>query len=405
MGIKERFLRYVKVYSTSDPDNEGTIPSAAREFDMAHMLEGELRDMGLEGVKCDDQAYVYGFLPATPGCENVPKIGFIAHMDTAPDFCGENVNPVVHENYDGGDIMLKGRTIHVADFPHLKKLVGRTVITSDGTTLLGGDDKAGVAEIMTMLDEVISSGIPHGYIAVGFTPDEEIGAGADGFDVKGFGCDYAYTVDGGEPYSIEYENFNAAAASFTVHGFNVHPGGSKDTMINASLVAMEINAMLPAGDTPRNTEHYEGFFHLCSMSGNVEKANLEYIVRDHSSSMFEARLETMRHIQKVLNEKYGAGTVELSIREQYRNMLEMIKPCMQVVDIVKDAIRDAGLEPIAEPIRGGTDGARLSYMGLPCPNLGTGGYAAHGPYEHVTVEGMEKCTEVLINIVKRYAKT
>lgn len=404
MSVTERFLRYVKVYTTSDPDNEGTIPSAAREFDLAHMLESELKEMGLEGVVCDEQAYVYGYLPATPGCEGAPNVGFIAHMDTAPDFCGENVNPVVHENYDGGDVELNGRTIRVADFPSMAKLKGRTLITADGTTLLGGDDKAGVAEIMTMLEQVIKSGIPHGRIAVGFTPDEEIGAGADGFDVKGFGCDFAYTVDGGEEGGIDYENFNAASADFTVHGFNVHPGSSKNTMINASLVAMEINAMLPSGDTPRDTDGYEGFFHLCSMSGNVEKAALEYIVRDHSATVFDARLETLRHIQKLINEKYGEGTAELTIREQYRNMIEMIRPCIQVVDYAKEAIREAGLEPIVEPIRGGTDGARLSYMGLPCPNLGTGGYAAHGPYEHVTVEGMEKCTEILVNIVKRCAK-
>ena len=222
MSVTERFLRYVKVYTTSDPDNESTIPSAAREFDLAHMLESELKEMGLEGVVCDEQAYVYGYLPATPGCEGAPNVGFIAHMDTAPDFCGENVNPIVHENYDGGDVELKGRTIRVADFPNMAKLKGRTLITADGTTLLGGDDKAGVAEIMTMLEEVIASKIPHGRIAVGFTPDEEIGAGADGFDVKGFGCDFAYTVDGGEEGGIDYENFNAASADFTVHGFNVH---------------------------------------------------------------------------------------------------------------------------------------------------------------------------------------
>ncbi|MGN0742056.1 MAG: tripeptide aminopeptidase PepT, partial [Candidatus Fimadaptatus sp.] len=251
MGVTERFLRYVKVHTASDPTVEGRIPSAEREFDLAHMLADELRGLGLEGVRCDDKAYVYGFLPATAGCESAPKVGFIAHMDTAPDFCGENVQPIVHENYDGGDVELKGRTIRVADFPHMKKLAGRTLITADGTTLLGGDDKAGVAEIMTMLERLIGEGIPHGRVAVGFTPDEEVGAGADAFDVAGFGCDFAYTVDGGEEGGIDYENFNAAGANFTVHGFNVHPGSSKDTMINASLVAMEINAMLPAGDTPR----------------------------------------------------------------------------------------------------------------------------------------------------------
>lgn len=404
MGVTERFLKYVKVHTASDPAVEGKIPSAEREFDLAHMLADELREMGLEGVRCDEQAYVYGYLPATPGCEAAPKIGFIAHMDTAPDFSGENVRPVLHENYDGGDVQLENRVIHVSDFPHMKKLAGRTLITASGDTLLGGDDKAGVAEIMTMMERIIADKIPHGRIAVGFTPDEEVGAGADGFDVEGFGCDFAYTVDGGEEGGIDYENFNAAGADFTVHGFNVHPGSSKDTMINASLVAMEINSLLPGTETPRDTDGYEGFYHLCSMSGNVELAKLEYIVRDHSAEMFAARLETLRHIAKIMNEKYGEGTVELNITEQYRNMLELIRPCFHLIDNAKAAIREAGLEPIVEPIRGGTDGARLSYMGLPCPNLGTGGYAGHGPYEHITVEGMEKCVEILLNIVKIYAK-
>ena len=402
MGLLDRFLRYVKVDTTSEPDVQGVQPTAQREFDLAHMLADELKELGLEGVKCDDKAYVYGYLPATPGCENAPKLGFIAHMDTSPDFCGANVNPVVHENYDGGDVKLNGRTLYVADFPHLKKLAGRTLITADGTTLLGGDDKAGVAEIMTMVERI--KDCPHGRIAVGFTPDEEVGAGADGFDVAGFGCDYAYTVDGGEEGGICYENFNAAAADFEVHGFNVHPGSSKDTMINASLVAMEINAMLPACDTPRNTEGYEGFFHLGSMEGNVERALLRYIVRDHSAERFESRLELLRHIEKVINEKYGAGTAKLTIKQQYRNMIELIKPCFHLIDNACAAIREAGLEPIIEPIRGGTDGARLSYMGLPCPNLGTGGYAGHGPYEHITLEGMEKCVQILMGIVKRYAQ-
>ena len=405
MSITERFLRYVKVYTTSDPDNEGTIPSAAREFDLAHMLESELKEMGLEGVVCDEQAYVYGYLPATPGCEGAPNVGFIAHMDTAPDFCGENVNPVVHENYDGGDVELKGRTIRVADFPNMAKLKGRRLITADGTTLLGGDDKAGVAEIMTMLEQVIKSGIPHGRIAVGFTPDEEIGAGANGFDVKGFGCDFAYTVDGGEEGGIDYENFNAASADFTVHGFNVHPGSSKNTMINASLVAMEINAMLPSGDTPRDTEGYEGFFHLCSMSGNVEKAALEYIVRDHSATVFDARLETLRHIQKLINEKYGEGTAELTIREQYpQHDRDDNAPAYRWSITPRKPFARRVWNPSSSRFAAAPTARACRTWALPCPNLGTGGYAAHGPYEHVTVEGMEKCTEILVNIVKRCAK-
>lgn len=402
MKLLDRFLKYVKVYTTSDANAEGVMPSAQREFELAHMLAAELEEMGLSDVKCDDKAYVYGYLPATKGLESAPKIGFIAHMDTAPDFNGEGVKPIIHENYDGGDIALKGRTIHVADFPELKRFAGRTLVTADGTTLLGGDDKAGIAEIMTMLDEL--KDCAHGRVGVCFTPDEEVGAGADGFDVAGFGCDFAYTVDGGEEGGVEYENFNAAAADFRVHGFNVHPGSAKDTMINAALVAMEINAMLPSGDTPRLTEGYEGFYHLCEVKGNVEYAELNYIVRDHSAEMFEARLNTLRHIAKVINERYGAGTVELKIKEQYRNMLEKIKPCFHLIDNARRAIEQAGLEPVIEPIRGGTDGARLSYMGLPCPNLGTGDHAAHGPYEYVTVEGMLKCVEIIVNIVKLYAR-
>lgn len=403
MSVKDVFLDLVS-YPTASDETTGTTPSTPGQKVLgAHIVE-HMKSIGIADARMDEMGYVYGTIPAT--AERGTTVGFIAHMDTYGGVSGENIHPQVIENYNGGAIALggSGLSLSPAAEPALLGHVGKTLITTDGTTLLGGDDKAGVAEIMTMLEQVIKSGIPHGRIAVGFTPDEEIGAGANGFDVKGFGCDFAYTVDGGEEGGIDYENFNAASADFTVHGFNVHPGSSKNTMINASLVAMEINAMLPSGDTPRDTEGYEGFFHLCSMSGNVEKAALEYIVRDHSATVFDARLETLRHIQKLINEKYGEGTAELTIREQYRNMIEMIRPCIQVVDYAKEAIREAGLEPIVEPIRGGTDGARLSYMGLPCPNLGTGGYAAHGPYEHVTVEGMEKCTEILVNIVKRCAK-
>lgn len=405
MRAYERFLNYVKVYTTSDPDS-ATAPSSARQLDLARQLADEMTAMGIERAHVDEFGIVYGWLSATPGMEDVPALGFIAHMDTAPDLSGKDVRPQIIEHYDGGDVLLagSGHTLSPDAFPSLKKLAGMTLITTDGTTLLGADDKAGIAEILTAAEQVIASGAPHGRLCFAFTPDEEVGSGVDHFDVAKFGAAAAYTVDGGEEGEIAYETFNACSADVTVTGLSVHPGSSKDTMINAALVAMEFNALLPAADIPRMTEGYEGFFHLCSMSGNVEKAALEYIVRDHSATMFDARLETLRHIQKLINEKYGEGTVELTIREQYRNMIEMIRPCIQVVDYAKEAIREAGLEPIVEPIRGGTDGARLSYMGLPCPNLGTGGYAAHGPYEHVTVEGMEKCTEILVNIVKRYAK-
>ena len=327
-------------------------------------------------------------------------------MDTAPDFNGEGVNPRLIENYDGGEVALgeSGRSLRPAEFPHLKQLKGRTLIVTDGTTLLGADDKAGIAEIMTAAERIIDEKKPHGRILVAFTPDEEVGRGADCFDVKGFGADFAYTVDGGQENIIEYENFNAASCHVEVNGFNVHPGSAKSTMVNALLVAMEFNSMLPSGQTPRDTEDYEGFFHLCDMSGNVEKATMDYIIRDHSLEMMEAKKFTLSHIEKLLNEKYGSGTVTITVKDQYRNMVEMIKPCFHLIENAMAAVRDLGLEPITEPIRGGTDGARLSFMGLPCPNLGTGGYAYHGPYEHITVEGMELATEIIIGIIGKYVK-
>lgn len=404
MKAYERLLNYVKVFTTSD-EASGTAPSTKRQFDLANQLVQEMKKIGISDVRVDEKCYVYGVIPATEGYENAPKIGFIAHMDTAPDFSGEHVNPQIIEKYDGGDVKLgeSGRVLSVKDFSHLPSLKGRTLITTDGTTLLGADDKAGIAEIMTLAETLITEKIPHGKVCVSFTPDEEIGSGADAFDVPGFGADFAYTVDGGAENEIEYENFNACGAKVTVKGFSVHPGSSKDTMINASLVAMEFNAMLPSGDTPRDTDGYEGFFHLHDMKGDVSEAELEYIVRDHSETMFECRQETMRHIEKILNEKYGAGTVTLEIKQQYRNMKEKIEPCMHLIENAKTAAKSAGMVPETVPIRGGTDGARLSFMGLPCPNLGTGGYAYHGPYEHITVEGMDLAVEVLKGIVALYA--
>ncbi|MCD8023047.1 MAG: peptidase T [Lachnospiraceae bacterium] len=436
MRAYERLLKYVTIYTTSDEESS-TSPSTARQLDLAKLLVEEMKSLGVSQVRLDENGYVYGEIPATPGYEKAPAIGFIAHMDTAPDFCGENVHPVVTENYDGGDLALgeSGRVLTVKDFPHLPQLAGRTLITTDGTTLLGGDDKAGVAEILTMAEEILCAdagkvsvesldaadkkgdsdtesrdnasvrgqGFAHGKICIGFTPDEEIGRGADAFDVPGFGADFAYTVDGGQENELEYENFNAAAASVEVHGFSVHPGSSKNIMVNAALVAMEFNSMLPTGDTPRDTEGYEGFFHLHGISGDVSEAKMGYIIRDHSAAMYECRLETLRHIAKLLNEKYGEGTVTLQIREQYRNMREQIESCMHLIDNAMKAIETVGMEPKAVPIRGGTDGARLSYMGLPCPNLGTGGYACHGPYEHITVEGMDAMVAVLKEIVRLYA--
>ena len=404
MRAYERLLNYVKVYTTSDEES-GTTPSSQRQFDLGNQLVRELKSLGVQNVRIDETCYVYGEIPATSGMEKTPAIGFIAHMDTAPDFSGEGVCPQIIENYDGKDVKLgtSGRMLSVKNFPHLPGLAGRTLITTDGTTLLGADDKAGVAEIMTLAEELLKGGMSHGKVCVAFTPDEEIGCGADHFNVPGFGAEFAYTVDGGAENEIEYENFNAAGAQVEIKGFSVHPGSSKDTMINASLVAMEFNSMLPTGDTPRDTEGYEGFFHLHDMSGDVCQAKLEYIVRDHSAEMFECRKEMMRHITKLLNEKYGEGTVTLTIKEQYRNMKEKIEPCMHLIEHAKKACEMAGCVPQTVPIRGGTDGARLSFMGLPCPNLGTGGYAFHGPYEHITAEGMDKAVEVLKNIVSLYA--
>ena len=303
------------------------------------------------------------------------------------------------------DVVLgtSGRVLSPKKLPHLPSLKGKTLIVTDGTTVLGGDDKAGIAEIMTAIERVISENRPHGKLCIGFTPDEEVGSGADNFNVAEFGADFAYTVDGGAEGEIEYENFNAAAAKIVVNGFNIHPGDSKNKMINALLVAMELNSMLP-DETPANTEGYEGFFHLTDMSGNVERAEMDYIIRDHSEAIMTARKATLAHAVKILNEKYGSGTVECTVRDQYLNMVEKIRPCMHLIDNAVEAAKSIGLVPKVAPIRGGTDGARLSFMGLPCPNLGTGDFACHGPYEHVTVEGMEKCTELVLLLIDKYSK-
>ena len=405
MRAYERLLNYVKIYTTSDEESD-KVPTTARQFDLAQVLVEEMKALGIKDARVDEHCYVYGTIPATPGYEERTGIGFIAHLDTAPDFSGEHVKPQVIREYDGKEVALgnSGKVLSPRIFPHLKELAGRTLITTDGTTLLGADDKAGVAEIMTLAEELLRGDRPHGKICIGFTPDEEVGGGAALLDIPVFGARFAYTVDGGCERGIEYENFNACGASFTVKGVNIHPGDSKDKMINAALVAMEINSLLPAAETPAHTEGYEGFFHLTGMEGNVEKAVLYYIIRDHSSAHFEARQEMLRHIEKIMNEKYGEGTVTLDIRQQYRNMKEKLQPCMHLIDFAKEAIRELGLEPEEVPVRGGTDGAQLSYRGLPCPNLGTGGYAFHGPYEHITAEGMDTAVQVMHGIVKRYAE-
>ena len=403
MRAYERLLKYVKVYTTSDP-NSGTHPSTMRQFDLARQLVDELKELGLADAFVDEHCYVYATLPATPGSENAKPLGLIAHMDTTDDAPGENVNPQIHENYDGGKVVLPatGAVLDPAVFPFLTEMKGQTLITTDGATLLGADDKAGVAEIMTALERIITEKRPHGKLCIGFTPDEEIGEGASLFDVPGFGAAYAYTVDGEDVGEISYENFNAAAAVVTVHGFSVHPGSAKNTMINAQNVAMEFHAALPAFDRPEHTEGREGFFHLTSMQGDVTTTHLGYIVRDHDAAKFAARKAQMQHIAACLNEKYGADTVELDLHDSYYNMLEKIEPHFHLVENARTAIRAAGLEPIETPVRGGTDGATLSHMGLPCPNLGTGGFNFHGPCECITAEKMDQSVEILLNIVDLY---
>lgn len=399
MKVEERLLKYVSYWTTSD-EACTSIPSSDREFALAKVLEAELKELGLTKVTLTEHCYVYGLLPATPGMENKKAIGFISHIDTAPDYSGENVKPQIIPNYDGQDVLLpgSGAYLKVTDFPTLSGLKGRTLITTDGTTLLGADDKAGVAEIMTAVEELIAEGTPHGDIWIGFTPDEEVGAGADLFDLDYFKADYAYTVDGDYEGEVAYENFNAASAVFSITGVNVHPGEAKDIMINAALVGCEIVALLPKNETPSHTEGREGFFHLTDMSGDVASATLSFIVRDHDKDLFESRLNLLRTLEVEMNQKYGAGTVELEIKHSYENMLSVIEQQMYIVDLAKDAIASVGLTPISRPVRGGTDGARLSFMGLPCPNLGTGGYGFHGPYEHISVEGMQTAVQIIKTI-------
>ena len=401
MRVEERFLKYVSYWTTSDEENE-QIPSSDRQFDLAKVLETELRELGLKNVILTDHCYVYGLLPATVGYEDVKSIGFIAHMDTAPDYSGKNVNPQIIENYDSKDVLLKGsgEYLKVSDFPELKTLTGRTLITTDGTTLLGSDDKAGVAEIMTAVEQIITSGMPHGDIWIGFTPDEEVGHGADLFDLDYFKADFAYTLDGDYEGEVAYENFNAASASFNVKGVNVHPGEAKNIMVNAAAVACEIQSKLPEKETPSHTEGREGFYHMIGISGDVASAKISYIIRDHDKDIFETRLNKLRALEIEMNQKYGSGTVTLTITHSYSNMIEVIDKHPYTVELAKRAIENVGLEPLSRPVRGGTDGARLSFMGLPCPNLGTGGYGFHGPYEHVTVEGMNTSIEVIKELVK-----
>ena len=400
MRAYERLLRYVKL-DTQSAHEAGKTPSTIKQINLTHLLKAEMEEMGLERVFADEYAYVYGFLPATPGRENAPVIGLIAHIDTAPDFSGKNVRPRMHPDYDGGRILLghSGLVLSPAQFPDLMACLGHTLITTDGTTLLGADDKAGIAEILTVCERLMKRGLPHGGVAVCFAPDEEIGHGASLLDLERFGADFAYTVDGGALEEVNCETFNAAAACFKIQGVSVHPGSAKDIMVNASLVAMEINAMLPPDEIPARTEGYEGYFHVTEITGDVSRAELKYIIRDHDAERFAARCERMRQIASAMNKKYGGGTVSLALRVEYRNMAEALKGHENVVERAVQAVKAAGLTPVIRPVRGGTDGSQLSFRGLPCPNLGTGGAAFHGPYEHISAENMDKAVEILTNIV------
>ncbi|MDD6089605.1 MAG: peptidase T [Clostridiales bacterium] len=400
MRAYERLLKYAAVDTQSSEDAQGT-PSTPGQLTLCRILAEEMRSIGLEEVYEDGRGYVYGKLPASAGMEKAPAIGFIAHVDTAPDFSGAGVKPVLHVNYDGGDLPLgdSGLVLSPEKFPDLKDSVGQTLITTDGTTLLGADDKAGVAEIMTACERIISEKLPHCALSVAFTPDEEIGSGAQLLDLARFGADFAYTVDGDEIGEINYETFNAAGAGWEITGVSVHPGSARGIMVNAALVAAEINSMLPAGEIPAETDGYEGFYHLTELNATVERAEMKYIVRDHDAKKFAARLDKLRAVEKHINEKYGEGTAKLTLTEQYLNMEEILSKRMDIVERAKRAVEKLGIAPVIRPIRGGTDGAQLSFLGLPCPNLGTGGSAFHGPFEHITAEHMDQGVEVLLNIV------
>ncbi len=406
MRAYERLLHYVSFGTQSDSASQ-TVPTTATQKVLGAALVEEMKTLGIQDAFMDDKGYVYGTIPATKGKEDKPVIGLIAHMDTAEDAPGDNIKAKVVE-YQGGDVLLneeKGIYLSDKEYSSLKKYVGQHLVVTDGTTLLGADDKAGVAEIMTMAEELLNHPeIEHGTIKIGFTPDEEVGRGANYFDVAGFGANFAYTVDGGELGELEYENFNAGSAKVVVNGLSIHPGSAKNAMLNASLLAMEFHNMLPVEQNPRYTEGYEGFFHLSDMKGHVEQAELDYIIRDHDASKYEQKKQVMQDVAAYLNKKYGAGTFELTIEESYRNMKEMVEPHMHLIENAKEAFAQCGVKAQTVPIRGGTDGARLSYMGLPCPNLSTGGHNFHGRFEYIPVESMDKMTETLVNIVKIYAK-
>ena len=402
MKAYERFLKYVAVWTASD-ENSKSVPTTKRQLDLGALLVEEMKALGLSDVKMDEYGYVYGYLPATEGMEAVPALGLIAHLDTAPDYNGRDVKPQLIENYDGKDVELgtSGKVLTVKDFPRLSSYKGRTLITTDGTSLLGADDKAGIAEILTVVEELIKEKTPHGKLCIAFTPDEEVGGGADYLKLSEFGAVYGYTLDGSHEGEIQFENFNAAGAEVIVHGVNVHPGSAQDIMKNAQTIAMELHGMLPKAECPEKTEGYEGFYHLMEFNGTVEQAVMKYIIRDFDPVLFDVKQEKLRQTVAQINAIYGEGTAEVKIEESYRNMREKIEPCMQLIEYAKAACKEAGVKPDVSPIRGGTDGARLSFRGLPCPNLGTGGDGFHGPFEHITVEGMDLSVEIVKKIIKK----
>ncbi len=400
MRAYERLLRYVQINTMSDEDNAASTPSSPCQHELAKLLETEMRELGMEEVYRDGRCYVYGKLPASPGYEASPRIGLIAHIDTAPDFSGEKVRPRIVENYQGGDIELgHGRTITEEKFPDLREHIGQDIIVTDGSSLLGADDKAGIAEILTACERLIKEKLPHCGVSVCFCPDEEIGHGAELMDLRRLGADFAYTLDGGAVEELSYETFNACSAVWEIQGVNVHPGSAKDIMVNASLVAMEINSLLPPEEIPGKTEGYQGFYHLTDMKGNCEKAELKYIIRDHDAEKFQARQELLRRIEKQMREKYGRDSVKLNITQQYRNMAEVLRDKKDIVLRAERALKKQGLVPDIRPIRGGTDGSQLSFRGLPCPNLGTGGYGFHGPYEHISTADMDTMVEVVLKLL------
>ncbi len=405
MNIVERFLKYVKIDTRSD-SHSNSVPSTQNQWNLANVLVEDMKAIGLQDVYVDEFCVVYGTIPAN--CEkDVDTIGFIAHMDTSPEMSDTNVNPRIVENYDGGTIVLN-EALHVEmdakRFPSLSKHVNHDLIVTDGTTLLGADDKAGIAEILDMCQTIIHGEIKHGTIKVAFTPDEEVGRGADHFAIAQFNASYAYTVDGSDVNAIDYENFNAASAYVTIQGSSIHPGEAKDKMVNALHVAMQFHSLLPAKDDPALTQGYEGFNHLETMGGGCEEAKMEYIIRNHDASLFKKQKEDFKNAQNFLNARYGNGVVEVELVDSYANMSELIKEKMEIVEKAKQAMKDVGLHPISRPIRGGTDGSRLTYNGLPCPNLGTGGYNFHGKYEYISIQSMKKMSELLVKIVENNAK-